>query len=500
MAADTSMDVDMDFELDMDNDEELARLQAGTAALSALPSALQPDNDTDAMMTVEDGELQDGGQEILPHKIHISGLETLQTQDIENFTHDHFPSESHVKIEWVNDSSANIVYASGDIAAAALKAFALTPTDDPLEPRRAQQLLTHPDVDLYVRLAVATDVKPVGASKYSKFYLNNPELDPESRPRRGGLRGRGRGNGYRRGGGYQDDRYDRPRRRRSSTIEPTFDVNLYDDDPASIKARITPTAPSSDRSRRPRNGEDLFANRAPRNHSATSRRSSSDLLPNSRPDGRLRNRSASPVRDGDGRYGFTEDQPYRQTARHRTPPPARPRSTAENYGARAELRADLFAHRRTGSELAPGGRVRSPPPSRKAPIELFANKGSTAPAVKELFPDKAGHRRQEAKDIRAEEVVSAIGRFDMSDERDSYGRNGGARNGGQRNGEDLMAKNRGGVSQNGRLTEENGGDDGFQIRGRGSSGFSILGASKSAMPPPDLFDRRAREGVRGGRG
>jgi hypothetical protein len=36
MAADTSMDIDMDFELDIDNDEELARLQAGTAALSAV--------------------------------------------------------------------------------------------------------------------------------------------------------------------------------------------------------------------------------------------------------------------------------------------------------------------------------------------------------------------------------------------------------------------------------------------------------------------------------
>jgi hypothetical protein len=36
MAADTSMDVDMDFELDIDNDPELARLQAGTAALSAV--------------------------------------------------------------------------------------------------------------------------------------------------------------------------------------------------------------------------------------------------------------------------------------------------------------------------------------------------------------------------------------------------------------------------------------------------------------------------------
>jgi hypothetical protein len=127
------------------------------------------------------------------------------------------------------------------------------------------------------------------------------------------------------------------------------------------------------------------------------------------------------------------------------------------------------------------------------------------------------HRRREAKDLRDEEVVSAIGQVDIGNEgnHSRSARNGGGASdsrsyvndsgrkrsrfsGADRNGGgDLMAA-RGSSDRTGRLTEDvTGGDEGFKIRGRGSSGFSILGASRSAsntMPPPDLFDRRARTG------
>lgn len=185
------MDIEFEF------DPEIARLQAESAALNALPSAMEADTDNtapDADAMVEDGEVHPS--DAVANKIHLSGVEALTTHDIEIFAHDNNPSEDRnadvVKVEWVNDHSANLVYPTDAAAAAALKAFSVTPTEDPLETRRAQSLLTNPDVELYVRQAVVTDVKVKGAAAHSKFYLHNPQFDRELQPRsrgRGGSRG-----------------------------------------------------------------------------------------------------------------------------------------------------------------------------------------------------------------------------------------------------------------------------------------------------------------------
>lgn len=391
------------MDIDIDIDPEIARLQASTAALNALPSAMEADttnNAADIDTMVEDGEVAAG--EAIANKIHISGdMINMASNDLKNFASDNYDKEAHVEIEWVNDLAANLVFRTDAAAAAALKAFSVTPVEDPLESRRAKDLVTNPEAELYVRQALVTDVKVQGAAKQSRFYLTNPEYDPENKSRssgRGGGRGRGRGRGgYRHGGGAQDDRIDRSRR--SSTIEKNFSVDMYDD--------IKDSAPTGPRGgRRSSNyssysGEDLFAGR----QGGRNTQRPSELVGNRR-DGRLRDRSASPIRDGregDGRYGFSDDQPHRQTARRRTP--LRDRSIPDNKSASKAIRADLFANRKPTSALQNGD-------GTNGPIELFPFRGG------DLFQDKIDQKRQDEKQLRAADLTSKIGECKLDHETD----------------------------------------------------------------------------------
>lgn len=487
------------MDIDLELDPEIAALQAGSAALNALPSAMEADTnnttaDADAM--VEDGEV--AASDAVANKVHISGLETLTTQDIARFAHDNNQTKDtqkeHVRIEWVNDNSANIVYSSEAAAAAALAAFSVNPTEDPLEPRRAQNLLTHPDVELYVRQALVTDMKVQGAAAQSTFYLRNPQYDPDLQPRsrgrgggRGGSRGRGGGRSeYRRHGvGWDDDRVDSSRRRSSGT-EKGFSVDLYDD----IKSESAPTGPRARRRDSNYSSDDRLGGRR-------GSRRNVDLI-GQRRDGRLRDRSASPTRDGDGRYGFDDDQPYRATARHRTPPP-RERARPDNHAAGKAIRADLFANRKPASALQNGnGSV------AKTPVELFPNH-----TTGDLFPDKIKEKRH--KELRPADITAAIGECKLDDPVDisnTYQHDNSARprprQTNDRNGGDLITHT---SSNHGRLTDEYGEGTNFSIKGAGSgtsnNDFTILGASSGRGSADtrsygkDLFDNRSgRSGQR----
>lgn len=494
------MDVDMDIDYDLD--PEVARLQADAAALNALPSAMEADNTTataDADAMVEDGEVHPS--DAVANKIHLSGVETLTTNDIKRFAHDNNQSEDRnaqdEKIEWVNDHSANIVYRTDAAAAAALKAFSVTPTEDPLETRPAHSLLTNPEVQLFVRQALVTDVKVQGAAAQSTFYLRNPEYDPDLHPRsrgrgRGGNRGRGGSRSeYRRHGGGRDDEYADRERRRSSGAEKGFNVDLYDD----IKSDAAPKARRSSRRSSADSGRDLFAGRR---RGRDSLRRSVDLG-GSRRDGRLRDRSASPTREGDGRYGFSDDQPYRATARHRTPPP-RERVRPDNRSASKAIKADLFANRKPASALQNGNGGGA----AKAPVELFPNR-----AANDLFPDKLKEKREkEKKELRAADITSGLGKCTLNEANDTtitYQNDDSARQRprytSDRNGGDLIKNS---SSQHGRLTDEYGEGTTFSIKGAGSGGansdFTILGASSKGETRGggrDLFDNRSgRSGQR----
>ncbi|CAD0024002.1 unnamed protein product [Aureobasidium pullulans] len=282
----------------------------------------------------------------------------LEAEAMKIFAGEYYSLDNFQRVEWIDDTSANLIYESAEAASEALNALSDLPDGAaqhvaPLQMRKAKALPSNSEAELYIRQATLADKKAPRAHERSRFYLMNPDHDPRERK------------------ADYDNRRRGPRRdnrQRPEAAKP-FDVNMYDD------AEETPALSYDDeddrrnvrrrdeRPRRPRGG-DLFAGKDT---------------------GRLRDRSASPVRDGDGRYGFDQEQPERRTARRRTISPA-PR------------KKDLMA----------------PARASKGPIELLPAKGgktfgldtpltSTSPPKRnrELFPNKSSrsnHRRSDALD------------------------------------------------------------------------------------------------------
>ncbi|KAH0268647.1 hypothetical protein KCU83_g636, partial [Aureobasidium melanogenum] len=352
--ADIDMDVDMDIDLGLD--PEIAQLEAEAMKIEARSAQI----DAQDVPTTAPADNLD---ELAPTKVHIRGLDNLTTDNIRQFAGEYYSLDNFQRVEWIDDTSANLIYESEQAAQEAL--IALSDLQDgnvaPLQLRRAKALPSNPDTELYVRQATLADKKAPRAHERSRFYLMNPDHDPRERK------------------GDYDNRRRGPRRdnRQRNDAPKPFDVNMYDDAEEESPALSYDdeddrrhTRRRDDRPRRPRGG-DLFAGKET---------------------GRLRDRSASPVRDGDGRYGFSQEQPERRTARRRSTSPA-PRKR----------------------DLIPAARASN------GPIELLPAKGtsktfgldapltSTSPPKRnrELFPNKSArsnHRRSDALD--ADETAS----------------------------------------------------------------------------------------------
>jgi hypothetical protein len=380
-------------------------------------------------------------------KVHLRGLDNLTTKDIRTFASEYFPSHSPLYIQWIDDASANLIYESPEIALEALGAFAAVEMTDVsqipvLQTIQAKLFPLHPETSLQVRLAVAGDRKQAGARERSRFYLFNPEYDPAERRKRAGNKYRDRGDG-----GYQSQRYDdREQRRRER--DPGFDASLYDDVQVAVAQPGQDSSSGSERGRGSRRvnyrgtaGKELFPDRGDGGN------------------GRLRNRSASPLRDNDGDQDMRES---RNRERNRldtavaanrlkaqmikaqlrdsgSPKELFPQKANINHRRSAAFdaadeTADLFANRmavpfmdgsgdsRAGGSLAsritkdinaPGFTIRGSAKSQSVPVQNFSIKG--AARVKELFPatlgdntgkelfserlEGRGRRRQKAEDL-----------------------------------------------------------------------------------------------------
>lgn len=290
----------------------------------------------------------------VPNKIHLRGLDNFKPEDLEALAVKYYNAEMYERIEWIDDSSANLVYSSEKTALEALRAYAAADIGDVsqapiLQMIRAKDFPGHPETELFVRIAVVSDKKQPRAHERSKFYLMHPEYDPTTR----------RNRDYRQRdpirrrylddpkyeSGRRKNRYDR--RCRDEEVG-DFNENFYDDDAASISSRKR----TSDGRR---SSENSLSGDIP---NARTRAAGKELFPN-RPtrggsDGRLRYRSASPVRNSDVS-----------------------KSTGSGYAIQKDNR-------------------------RKAQI-LKASLQSQRPSVtKELFPHRATHRRSDAFDAADE--------------------------------------------------------------------------------------------------
>ncbi|KAI1759723.1 hypothetical protein GGR53DRAFT_512693 [Hypoxylon sp. FL1150] len=242
------------------------------------------------------GEVDDAEDEDtpVPTKIYIRGLDVMNPDEVKAYVTEHYSEDPMDRIEWIDDSSANLLFGSDTAATRALSSLALDNLQDiSLLPLRelipAKPFSKRPEVTLQIRLAVATDKKQVGAASRSRFYLLNPEYDPEERRRRDPRRYRerdGDGNGRRRG-----------RDARRGDYGSQFDASMYDDDPATLSSRASLARPRRRRSYTP----DTDEGRQARTNRSDNR--GKELFPNDSGgrNGFRRDRSASPtrVRDDD---------------------------------------------------------------------------------------------------------------------------------------------------------------------------------------------------------
>ena len=446
----------------------------------------------------EEGEIDSNSA--APNKVHIRGLDRLNTHDIRQYAAEHYSMDLFSKVEWIDDSSANLIYDTPAAAAEALVALSAEEASELLQIRTAKPFSTYPDVELQVRQAIIADVKVQGAKDRSRFYLMNPRWDPDNpdNERPGFKRRRvdpGYGhNKYRR----RDHEPDRRRLRGPREQQSDFHEDMYGEDPQA-------TSDSSRRNSISSDGEyvKLRRNRQTNGDHGRERDRGGDLFA-SRQNGRLRNRSASPSRDEDGRYGFADDQPYRQTARARSRTPPNVRNGGDNRRARNDLSKELFPERQSSAALTNGnGHSNSMDDLRP----------SSSASNRELFPNRLPsptHRRQAAKHIDADEVAKAIGRCSMDEQiggdaftYTSSGRRPDTRDQSENGvGRDLFARIEGGPESSfGRLNGTGSGSGGgggsgggFSFKGAGNAGFSILGASNQRAQSPlvkELFPLKA---------
>jgi hypothetical protein len=269
--------------------------------LMAAPDQEPGEIDEDASDT--NGIVQPEEKSIVLYKVHIRGLDTFTPADVKAYLAEHYGS-TYEKIEWIDDTSLNLVFDSEPTAQGALTALSGTEMADiaqlaALQSLPAKSFSQKPDSNLHVRFATVGDRKIAGAAARSRFYLLHPEYDPEERKRRGEIRGK-----YRERDGY-GRRGDRERggvgRRREERIDDydvnSFDVSLYDDDPSALAKRVT-TEPRARRDsphgrlRRESPGSDEEYARKNREKELFP-----DLKARDRNGGSRRDRSASPLRN-----------------------------------------------------------------------------------------------------------------------------------------------------------------------------------------------------------
>ncbi|KAJ5526589.1 hypothetical protein N7513_010748 [Penicillium frequentans] len=337
-----TMDIDMDIDLGLEPEPELEPIQTET---------------------IQDTTIEPLTEEAVYEKVHVRGVDELSTDDIKQFATSHFEHEAPARVEWIDDTSANLIYSSTDVGLQALLALTQVNEEEdasalpPLRLRSAKLLASHPDSVLQVRSAVKSDRKQARSYEKSRFYLMHPEHDPRERLREELAERRQRGDTNE--GEYRRRRFDdrELRRRRDRDDDDNFNANMYDDQPESV------SDPERDRSGR-------------------SQRRTRELFPSDdRASGRLRNRSASPGRDTLEEGNHVDQNPdTRRRFRERSPQLGRQNRGKELFPAEAGAR------------------------------ELFPNKPASSYIKKELFPAKAsGHRRSDAFDA-ADETPDLLGR------------------------------------------------------------------------------------------
>ncbi|KAH7309434.1 hypothetical protein B0I35DRAFT_439955 [Stachybotrys elegans] len=353
----------------------------------------------------------DDSKTVVPTKVHIRGLDTLHTDDIKSYVKAHYGPVD--KVEWIDDTSANLVFSSDLTARDALMALSSVQLADATalavgETLPAKPVDGRPEISLHIRFSVLSDKKQVGAATRSRYYLLHPEHDPEERRRRqqeNRPRYRDRdGDYHRRNGGG--------RRRRDSEDEVEhFEASMYDDAPRASRDRRH--SDMDDRSREyasENRGKELFAGRnTKRDRSASPirrRDDDTDLFASS-----ARNRtSARSIKDR------LSDGPGRELFPTKAKANTSQLDQLERAIGSARLKEEdmpKIVHAPSASANGSSFNIRGMASKRHDEDPGFSIKGAAGASAKELFPDRFGgsnagkelfdagrsKRRQRAEDL-----------------------------------------------------------------------------------------------------
>ena len=108
----TYADMDIDMNIDMDIDPEVARMQAEAEAINAraqqqAAEAAQQDAMNGIEQAPEEGEVEPNA--MVPFKVHLRGLDDLTPQKIEAGVREVCDMEFYRRLQWIDDTSANLV-------------------------------------------------------------------------------------------------------------------------------------------------------------------------------------------------------------------------------------------------------------------------------------------------------------------------------------------------------------------------------------------------------
>ena len=119
--------------------------------------------------------------QVRPEAVHLRGVDNLSTDDVKFYVSGIYPSNEY-NIEWIDDTSLNLVCESADIATSALQMLSSEHIEElpPSTLRPAKPLIGEKTMDgLKVRIAFMGDKKEKGARDRSRWYLFNPHPSEE---------------------------------------------------------------------------------------------------------------------------------------------------------------------------------------------------------------------------------------------------------------------------------------------------------------------------------
>lgn len=138
-------------------------------------SAQQEQMEVEPVRAGQDGNVALAGGDnesgsIRNEAINVRGVDHLSTDDVKAFATAYY--EVIPSIEWVDDTSCNLVYESSEAAIEALQSLSVSDQNTSAETlRMAKPLPGNPDASMKLRMAFRTDVKVKGARDRSKYYL-----------------------------------------------------------------------------------------------------------------------------------------------------------------------------------------------------------------------------------------------------------------------------------------------------------------------------------------